>query len=63
MPGAHSPHDPPQPSPPHCLSSQFGVQAHSPSSLHAASPGHVPHDPPQPSLPHCLPSQSGVHWQ
>jgi len=60
--GWQEPHTPPQPSGPHCLPAQLGVQP----AMHAPFwqtllPIHWPQLPPQPSLPHCLPPQFG--WQ
>jgi hypothetical protein len=55
------PQVPPQPSLPHTLPAQLGVQQ-SPA-LQTSPPAQVPQVPPQPSLPHVLPVQLGTHWQ
>ena len=63
--GPHEPQLPPQPSSPHSLPVQLGVQG-APQTLTKPEPPqvaggvHSPQLPPQPSPPHCLPVQSGV---
>ena len=56
---------PPQPSPPHALPTQVGVQplgvVHWPAWVQLRPVGHVPQLPPQPSDPHVLPLQLGTH--
>ena len=60
------PHEPPQPSSPHCRPVQAGVQSvtHWPVDVwQAVPPSQVPQSPPQPSGPHSLPTQSGAQTQ
>jgi len=56
-PSGHIPQVPPQPSFPHSMSSQYGVQ-HVPSSWQTLST-HSPQIPPAPSGPHSFPVQTG----
>ncbi len=61
---AHAPQVPPQPSSPHALPEQAGVQeppAHCPELVHEPPASQVPQLPPQPSSPQALPAQLGVH--
>ena len=59
------PHEPPQPSLPHALPVQSGVQVppgvHWPAALQFSLGWHAPQSPPQPSLPHARPLHEGVH--
>lgn len=59
MPDAHVPHEPPQPSSPHDLPAQLGLQAHCPAAVHVPW-SHSPHDPPQPSGPQARPAHAGT---
>ena len=61
-PDGQEPHDPPQPSEPHCLPVHCGTQPcwHWPSAEQVWPDGQVPHEPEQPSGPHCLPVHCGV---
>src|SRR5437660_1164039 len=61
-PLGHEPHDPPQPSAPHCLPVHAGTQPfwHWPLLSQVSPLGQVPHDPEQPSEPHCLPVHCGT---
>jgi hypothetical protein len=56
--GLQVPHWAPQPSSPHVLPAQLGVQEHLPSAPQVWGAVQVPHWPPQPSGPQVLP----VHW-
>jgi hypothetical protein len=51
---------PPQPSEPHILPLQLGVQTHCPLALQVWPVPQVPQLPPQPSVPHTLPLQLGT---
>jgi hypothetical protein len=57
------PHEPLQPSGPHCLPEHWGVQVvvHWPVGSHVSPLLQLPHEPLQPSGPHCLPEHWGVH--
>src|SRR5512140_2840288 len=61
-PAAHDPHDPPQPSGPHCLPVHEGTQLvpHWPLASQVWPVAQVPHEPEQPSEPHCLPVHEGT---
>jgi len=57
------PHEPPQPSSPHCFPLQLGVQlavTHAPFASHAIGAVHVPQVPPQPSGPQAFPLHAGT---
>jgi len=57
-----APHEPPQPSAPHSLPAQSGVQ-HWKEASHTAGAVQLPQLPPQPSAPHSLPAQAGTQAQ
>jgi hypothetical protein len=60
--GGQVPHDPPQPSSPHTIEPQKGVQVpHCPWESQGRPPGQVPQDPPHPSSPQTRPVHEGTH--
>lgn len=68
-PDGHVPHTPPQPSEPHTLPAQVGVQLPPQAPvevLHTCPDEQVPQVPPQPSGPQLLPAQlvvqPALHW-